>query len=167
MKTSVLHEIHKLQQMTVSELQLKWRELYGEETRSRNRTYLWRRLAWRVQEIAHGGLSDAAKQRIEELAPDGFTPARTPQDAIRAALLKHEDRNASRPTRTARDPRLPSPGTVLTRQYHGREIRVVTLEDGFEWEGQRYGSLSAVAKAVTGAKWNGLLFFGITKRRRS
>ena len=60
-----------------------------------------------------------------------------------------------------------SPGTVLTREYHGQEIRVVALEDGqFEYDGQVFTSLSAVAKAVTGTKWNGRLFFGLTKRRR-
>ena len=62
--------------------------------------------------------------------------------------------------------RLPTPGTVLTRRYHGHEIRVVTLDDGFEWEGRHFRSLSAVASAVTGAKWNGLLFFGLTQRKR-
>ena len=61
---------------------------------------------------------------------------------------------------------MPSPGTVLSREYHGREIRVVTLPDGFEWDGQHYGSLSAVARAVTGSKWNGRLFFGLTTRKR-
>ena len=65
-----------------------------------------------------------------------------------------------------RDPRHPSPGTILSRQYHGREIRVVVLDDGFEHDGQHYGSLSALARAVTGARWNGRLFFGLTKRTR-
>ncbi len=55
---------------------------------------------------------------------------------------------------------------MLTRQYHGREIRVLTLDDGFEWNGQHFGSLSAVARAITGAKWNGRLFFNLTTRKR-
>jgi hypothetical protein len=54
----------------------------------------------------------------------------------------------------------------LTRQYHGREIRVLTLDDGFEWDGQHFRSLSAVARAITGAKWNGRLFFNLTTRKR-
>ncbi len=153
MQTSVLREINRLRQMTVAELRQEWERLYGEPTHSRNRDQLWKRLAWRVQELAHGGLSDRAKARLEEWAP--------------ALPTNPKSVAAPKPSPTkVRDLRLPTCGTVLTRQYHGREIRVLTLEDGFEWEGRRYGSLSAVAWAVTGQKWNGLLFFGLTQRKR-
>ncbi len=162
-ETSVIRRIHRLQQMTVGDLRLEWLELYGEPTRSRNRDYLWRRLAWRVQELAHGGLSDTAKVRIDELAPDSFARARTPLNGNGAASA---DGRRDHQPRDRRDPRLPSPGTVLTRQYKGQQIRVTALDDGFEWDGRRYGSLSAVARAVTGQKWNGWLFFGLTKRKR-
>jgi len=104
----------------------------------------------------------AAKQRIAELAPASFVRARVPAEFQPPA----EPGPAEQPPRTVRDPRLPSPGTVITRQYHGREIRVVVIEDGVEWDGRQFGSLSAVAKAVTGQKWNGRLFFGLTQRRR-
>ncbi len=65
-----------------------------------------------------------------------------------------------------RDLRLPSPGTVLTREYRGRELRLLVLDDGFELDGQRFGSLSEAARHVTGSRWNGKLFFGLTKRNR-
>jgi len=159
MESSVIRRIHALRQMTVGELRIEWQKLYGEPTRSRNRDYLWKRLAWRVQELAHGGLSDRAKQRIEELAPDSFVRARTPNVAVPAT-------DPAPVRRPQRDPRLPSPGTLLTRQYHGNEIRVLVLDNGYEWEGQHYRSLSAVARAVTGQRWNGLLFFGLTERKR-
>jgi hypothetical protein len=55
------------------------------------------------------------------------------------------------------------PGTVLTRDYKGRTIRVLVLTDGFEWEGDRYKSLTAVTQAVTDKHWNGLHFFGLRK----
>jgi Protein of unknown function (DUF2924) len=158
MESTLLSEINRLRSMSVAELRVCWRELYGEESRSNNRDFLWRRLAWRLQERRLGGLSDRARQRLEQLAPDGFIRARTPSVAVDVA----NPVPASKP----RDVRLPSPGTVLTRQYRGREIRVVTLADGFEWDGQRYGSLSEVARAVTGARWNGRLFFGLTERKR-
>ncbi len=164
METTLIRRIHRLQQMTVGDLRLEWLKLYGEPTRSRNKQFLWRRLAWRVQELAHGGLSDAAKAKIDELTPDSFARARIPQNGNDVASA---DRRRHHQPRDQRDPRLPAPGTVLTRQYKGREIRVVTLDDGFEWDGRRYGSLTAVAKAVTGQKWNGRLFFGLTKRKRS
>jgi Protein of unknown function (DUF2924) len=148
----------------VGELRLKWRELYGEDTRSGNRDYLWRRLAWRLQELAYGGLSERAKARIAELSqgddlrmlpPRGWQPLTEPGQGPRSA-------GTSGPVK---DPRLPRPGTVLSRRYHGQEIRVTVLDKGFEWNGNCYRSLSALAREVTGQKWNGLLFFGLTKRR--
>ncbi len=159
MDLSITAQIAALRGMTVAELQGEWFQLYGQPTKSRNRDYLWKRLSWRIQELACGGLTDTAKQRIEELAPEGFVRARTPNVAPPAA-------DPAKPAAPHRDPRLPSPGTVLTRQYHGNEIRVLALDDGFEWEGQHYRSLSAVARAVTGQRWNGLLFFGLTERKR-
>src|SRR5215470_13984487 len=103
--------------MPVAELRLEWRRLYGEETRSRNRDYLWKRLAWRVQELAYGGLDEATKQRLAELAPEGFVRARRPSGF-------DPDKLISTPA-PRRDDRLPTPGTVLTRQWHGAEIRVL------------------------------------------
>ncbi len=160
MPGTLIQQINKLRTMSVGELRDEWFKLYGEATRSRNKQYLWRRLAWRVQELAYGGLSDRTKARLGELAPDKFRRARTP-DAVPGL-------ESTRPTsrKSRRDPRLPARGTLLTRQYHGQEIRVHVLDDGFEWDGQTFGSLSAIAKAVTGQHWNGRLFFGLTKRKR-
>jgi len=159
METTLLREIRRIQQLSVDELQTEWSRLYdGEACRSRNRPYMVKRLCWRLQERRYGGLSDRARARLEELAPDGFQRARTPSVG--------RDVAAPAPVKPVRDIRLPSPGTVLTRPYRGREIRVVTLADGFEWDGRRFGSLSEVARAVTGARWNGRLFFGLTERKR-
>ncbi len=160
MADNVLRRIHALRQMSVAELRREWERLYGEPTRSRNRDYLWRRLAFRAQELANGGLSDRAKARINDLAPNQFT--RTPREALDAAVAA----NVPETSKSKRDPRLPAPGSVLTRQYHGREIRVLTLDDGFEWNRQHFSSLSAVARTITGAKWNGRLFFNLTTRKR-
>src|SRR5262245_609672 len=156
---NVIAEINRLRSMTVGELRERWLELYGEPSRSRNRDYLWRRLAWRIQELQYGGLSDRAKARIEELAPDGFVRARTPSHAVPPPT----PRNVLHIT----DPRRPTPGTVLTRQWHGQEVRVLVVDDGFEWDGRRYRSLSEVARAITGQRWSGPLFFGLRKRQRS
>lgn len=162
MEKSMLREIHRLREMTVGELRLEWERLYGEPTRSRNRDYLWRRLAWRVQELAHGGLSDRAKQRIEELAPDDFIRARTPAVAAEEGPQVVPEAQP----RTRRDPRLPAPGTVIVREYRGRELRLLVLDDGFELDGVRYGSLSEAARAATGSHWNGKLFWGIVQRKQ-
>jgi hypothetical protein len=160
-ETTTLGEINRLRQMSVADLQTEWLRLYGEPARSRNRDFLFRRLAWRVQELQHGGLSDHAKQRLAALAPSDLIPHHAPQDRARAS----NDPQVA-PVQPHRDPRLPSPGAVLTRIYRGKEIRVLTLDDGFEWDGRQFRSLSAVAKAVTGAKWNGRLFFQLTTRSR-
>src|SRR2546422_151142 len=112
------------------------------------RGYLWRRLAWRVQELAYGGLSERAKARIADLNREDdlrFLPPRgwSPSTVAAPAPTSGQDRAP------VRDPRLPAPGAILIRQYHGQEIRVTVLEKGFEYQGRPYRSLSAVAHAVT------------------
>ncbi len=166
MDTTVIRRIHVLRRMSVAELRAEWERLYGEPTRSRNRDYLFRRLAWRVQETEHGGLSDRARARIEELAPDSLTRARTPREALDAAVAVIQPKPVDRASGPKRDPRLPAPGTVITRTYRGRELRLLVLDDGFELDGVHYRSLSEAARAVTGSRWNGLLFFGLTERKR-
>ncbi len=159
MGASILSQIANLQRLSVAELQGEWLRLYGEPTRSRNKNYLWKRLSWRVQELANGGLSDDARKRINELDAEGFIRARTPNVAAPAADPER---------RPARDPRLPSPGTVITKQYKGRELRVVVRDDGVEFDGTMYGSLTELTKVITGCKSiNGKLFFGLTQRKRS
>ena len=165
METTLLGEIQRIQRLSVSELQAEWSRLYnGEACRSRNRTFLMKRLCWRIQELAHGGLSDHARARIGELAPDTFDRDRTPREALDAAVAANHPKSTPGPKR---DPRLPAPGTVITRTYRGRELRLLVLDDGFELDGVHYRSLSEAARAVTGSRWNGRLFFGLTERKRS
>jgi len=166
-QATVTAQIAALQRMTVGQLREKWRELYrGEETRSFNRVYLWRRLAWRVQELAYGGLSGRARARIAELNKGDdlrFLPPRTWNPEV----LLTQDAPSQQERRPIRDPRLPSPGAILTRLYHGHEIRVTVLEKGFEWQGRPYRSLSAIAREITGTRWNGVYFFGLAARRKA
>jgi hypothetical protein len=163
-QASVIAQIEALKGMTVSQLRLKWRELYGDDTRSCNRVYLWRRLAWRVQELAYGGLSERAKARLAELNRDDdlrMLPPRGWKNALEAVTARASNAYCG----PVKDPRLPKPGAVLSRQYRGHDIQVTVSDKGFDWEGRPYRSLSAVAHAVTGQKWNGLLFFGLTNRK--
>jgi hypothetical protein len=143
--------------MSPAELRTKYQEVFGEATRSGNKHFLVKRLAWRLQSEAEGGLSERARRRAAELARDAdirTTMPRAPQKSIGPA---------SQPvaSRIARSSSLPMPGTVLTRQYKGRTIEVTVLANGVEWDGQVYRSLTAVAKAITGSHWNGRLFFGL------
>lgn len=96
---------------------------------------------------------------MESLDPLGKLAARA-----RGGGSDVPSRSEGQPAR--RDVRLPKPGDVLSRSYKGREITVRVLEAGFEYEGRRFRSLSAIAEAVTGAHWSGLLFFGIVRQER-
>jgi hypothetical protein len=151
---NVQRELVALDAMTVGELAEKYRAVFGIPTRSRNREYLRKHLAWRMQERAEGGLSPRALERIEQLAPQA--PVRW-----RERVAKQEDVACSAPatTRPGRDPRLPPPGTVLTRAHDGIEHRVTILADGFEYQGKRHRSLSQIARLITGTSWNGYTFF--------
>ncbi len=157
---SVLGRIHALRQRNVAELRCEWEPLYNEPTHSRNKDDLYRRLAWRIQELQQGGLSSNARARIDELAPDSFIRARAPQlpqDAPRASETARKPR---------RDLRLPSTGTVIVKTYKGQELRLVVYDDHFELDGQSFRSLSEAARHVTGSRWNGPLFWGLTRRHR-
>ena len=118
------------------------------------------RIAWRMQANAEGGLSERALRRAEELANDADVRLTPPRWATATTL----DRPAATrvvPVAVPQDPRLPLPGSQVTRQYKGRTIAVTVLADGFEYLGERYRSLTAVAKAVTGSHMNGFRFFGL------
>ena len=147
-----------LETMTMRELREAWLEVFGYATPSHNHAYLRKKIAWRIQEIAEGGLSPRALRRIEELAPlapirhRGFpAPVATP---------------LATPARTAppRDARLPPVGETIRRVYKGATHEVIVRDDGFEYGGTKYTSLSAIAKAITNTAWNGLVFFGLAER---
>jgi Protein of unknown function (DUF2924) len=151
-------ELAALRRMSPAQLRAKYLEVFGESSRSGNKDFLFKRLAWRMQSLVEGTLSDRARQRAEELARDADIRMTMPK-------LRSTTPNAPKsvlPAPTMHDKSLPIPGTMLVRQYRGQTISVQVLANGFEWEGQVYRSLSAVAKKVTGSHWNGRLFFGLT-----
>lgn len=153
MTTSIENQLAALHVMTVRELRAKYAEVFGDETRTHHKRHLIRLIAWRIQELAEGGLSERARQRAAELARDADVRIRPPADF-----------NVGKPAPGAacvNDSRLPSVGTAIVRQYKGRQLEVTVLVDGFEYDGQRYRSLSAVAKAISGAHCNGFRFFGL------
>ena len=154
-----------LGRMTVAQLREKYLEVFGEPSRSGNRDFLFKRVAWRVQSLAEGTLSERARRRAEELARDADIRTTLPRPPNHASADAKTNALPA-PKVTAHD-RLPLPGTVLTRKYRGRQVEAKVLPNGFEYDGQVYRSLSAVAKAVTGSHWNGHLFFGLTTLKRS
>ncbi len=157
MQLNVARELALLRRMPVAELRDKYAEVFGEATRTKNRPWLVKRIAWRLQALAEGDLSERARRRAEELARDADLRLRPAAEAGLAPAP--EERTATRTLPFKPDERLPMAGTVLTRHYKGEDLQVRVLPDGFEFEGKIYGSLSAVARAITGSHCNGYLFF--------
>jgi hypothetical protein len=153
-------EIEALSRMTVGQLRQKYTEVFGEESRSNHKQFLFRRIAWRIQALAEGGLSDRARRRALEIANDADLRIRAPRTMFGRDVTLDPKLSVSRKVAGDLDSRLPPPGSFLEREYNGRRVIVKVLVDGFEFEGQRFRSLSAVAREVTGTKWNGFLFFG-------
>ena len=134
-----------LEALTTADLQIEWRRLYRAMPPTRlSRDLLIRGVAYKVQEQAHGGLSLGTKRRLRSLAEGADQRGRVA--AAPAVALK--------------------PGTKLVREWHGHAHMVSVLDDGFEYQGERYPSLTRIARRITGAHWSGPLFFGISKRRR-
>ena len=163
MNPAVNAAIEQLRGLTVAALKIRFRELFGEESKSSNKQFLFRRIAWRMQANAEGDLSERARRRASEIASDADLRTRAPKGFVTETPCDGE-RSVGH-SRPQRDWRLPAPGTLLTRRLEDRQIVVKVLGDGFEYESRRYRSLSAIAREVTGTRWNGLLFFGLTERR--
>ena len=145
---TVAIEIAALAAKSTAELSAQYESLYGRPPRYRSPTWLRKRLAFRLQENAFGGLSRTARAALNAMKTDIALPAapRTEPERARGELR---------------------PGTVLQREWRGQQIRVEVTNDGFGWDGKTYGSLSAVALAVTGTKWNGKLFFNLVARKKA
>ena len=143
MTDSIAARIAALPKTPTSELKQMWRELFDREPPGFSRNYLISRLSYRLQELHFGGLRPATRAKLDALA-DALDP--------KVARQRVVDR--------------PVVGTRLVRQWQSTEHHVVVLADGFEWEGRRYQSLSAVARAITGTRWNGPAFFGLRSGKR-
>jgi len=162
MEINVGKEVAALGRMTVGELRTRYAEVFGETTNAHHKLWLVRRIIWRMQAMANGDLSERARQRARELANDADLRVSAPKPIKAGATATTTDHN--KPTlRIAGDRRLPMPGSVITREYKGRTLQVRVQKQGFEFEGETYKSLSAVAKAITGSHCNGYLFFRLLK----
>jgi hypothetical protein len=136
-----------LKTMPAPELRKQWRDLFETDPPPFNRRYLESRLAYRIQELAYGGLKPETIRRLEKLGEDLDGGRKT----------KRQVRADSRPIA----------GTRLIREYQGVEHCVTVRNTDFEYQGRPYKSLSAVARAITGTQWNGLTFFGLKSGRRA
>ena len=142
----ILARLTALKSMSVNDLKAEWQALFNAPAPNNSRTFLESRLAYRIQELTYGGPDKQTRRLLDLLA-----------DEVEGTL-----------TRKAQiaDPRNPVVGTKLIREWDGTAHTVTVLKEGFEWGGQRYKSLSAVARAITGTRWNGYRFFGLRERKR-
>jgi hypothetical protein len=159
---NVSKEIAALKRMTVPDLRRKYAEVFAENTTSRHKEFLIRRIVWRLQANEEGGLSERARERAKEIAADSdvrltapltMVSAEAGPSKVAAIELSHEER-------------LPMPGAVITRRYKGEVVEVRVLPHGFEHEGEVYRTLSAVAQKITGTHWNGYHFFRLGRKGR-
>ncbi len=160
MSPAVEAAIEALPDMTVNELREEYRRVFGEATASRHKLWLVRRIAWRIQANAEGGLSERALARAKELVNEAdirLTPPRTVKGPVARACSRTKDAPISNTPRLV-------PGAMLRREWKGEVYQVRVLEDGFELAGEHHRTLSAVARVITGSKWNGYVFFGLKKR---
>lgn len=130
-----------------SQLKAQWRDLFASEPPAFNRRYLETRLAYRIQELAYGGLKPETVRRLEALGED------------------LDGGNVAR--RRIRHDLTPIIGTRLIREWQGVEHVVTVTANGFEWQGRPYKSISSVARAITGTRWSGWVFFGLKNSRKS
>jgi hypothetical protein len=142
MKDNVIAELAALKKMTVNELKAKWRKIMDSEPQTFNRSYLESRLAHRIQILAYGDLKPETKRRLDQLR----------ESMTSGAPFKPHDKYR------------PPSGAVLVREHKGVEHRVKVLPDGFEYEGRKWRSLTAVASHIAGVHWNGPMFFGLRRK---
>ena len=155
MELNIVNEVATLQRLSVGQLRQHFADLFGETTKASNRTWLVKRIVWRMQALAEGDLSERARRRAAELARDADLRLNSPRRQTTATTAAPEPVPIAAPV----DQRLPPPVTILARPYKGQLVQVQVLTEGFAYAGRVYPSLSAVAKAVTGSHTNGFLFF--------
>jgi len=144
--STVLARLAALKRMSVRELKAEWQSLYGEAAPNNSRVFLEIRLGYRLQELTYGGI-DRDTRRVLDLLADEVEglPRRKSQIA---------------------DPRNPVVGTRLIRNWDGVAHTITVLNDGFDWQGRKFKSLSAIAREITGTRWNGYRFFGLRESKR-
>lgn len=170
---SMALQIHQLTGLSIRELREKYQEVWGESTSSRNKQYLIKKIAWRMREENKNGISEAARKRALEIANPAdlrVRPSKGFDRELADLMEKGKEESITSKSKdnssilTYWDSRLPAPGSIITKEYKGENIEVIIHgARQFEYNGQMYRSLSAIAKEITGTNYNGFLFFGLTK----
>ena len=137
--------------------------MFGAEPESSHRQFLFRKIAWHLQAEAEGGLPESVRELARAIAQDVPLRNRVITNAAKRRAGLPIEQTATTTITPDHDSRLPMPGGVIVKQFRGETIVVKVIDQGFEYGDRRYMSLSAIAQEITGTKWNGFLFFGLTK----
>jgi hypothetical protein len=168
MDPEIAKEVAALPRLSFADLRARYAELFHEPTRAGNRAWLVRRIAWRLQALAEGDLSDRARQYAAQIANDADLRLLPPKATLPAASKATAKPATPKPVSPQQpDRRLPQPGSLITRVYKGQTLQVEVLPSGFAYQGTVYPSLSAVAKAITGSHVNGFFFFRLHHERNN
>ena len=143
---NTVKQILALQRQPLADLQAQWREIFQQAPPPYQRGYLIQRLAYRIQELAYGGLSPKSRRQLTKLGDHLAKHGQLPQQS-----------GDNRPVE----------GTRLVREYQGQSHEVLVAREAFIYDGKPYKSLSAIARAITGTRWNGHIFFGLKKKSQS
>jgi Protein of unknown function (DUF2924) len=161
-----LPEIADLPRLNAEQLQAVHLELFGAKHPIANCQHLRRKIAWHVQAAEEGGLAESVREYAIAVARGSQLRVRIAEGASRRRGGIPADRCTTTSVVSTHDSRVPLPGSLVVRQYKDRTLVVKVLDDGFEYEGRRFNSLSAIALEVTGTRWNGFAFFGLDKEAR-
>lgn len=141
---AIVRELNRIRSLGLEELRVEWRRLYHSEPPKISRDLLVLALGYRVQELEHGGLGKSTRRKLQTIAK----------------TLRTTGRVGSTPSLSLK------PGARLVREWHGRAHTVTVTEDGFQYAGTSYPSLTTIAKKITGAHWSGPRFFGLLSAER-
>ena len=165
-KRSRLPEIADLPRMTSPQLQAVHRELFGAEHSVANCQHLRRKIAWHLQALQDGGLPESVRQYAIAIARGTELRVRISENAARRLAQVPLEQTTTTTVIQTRDARLPMPGSLIVKKYKAETVVVKVLNHGFEYDGRRFASLSAIAGEITGTRWNGFAFFGLEKEER-
>jgi hypothetical protein len=165
-KQGKMPQIGDLPRMNAQQLQAVHRELFGTEHAIANCQHLRRKIAWHLQAAKDGSLPESARQYAIAIARGTELRLRISENAARRLAQIPLDQTATTAVVQTGDARLPMPGSLIVKTYKAETIVVKVLIDGFEYDGRRFSSLSAIAGEITGTHWNGFVFFGLEKEAR-
>ncbi|MCL4486739.1 MAG: DUF2924 domain-containing protein [Chloroflexi bacterium] len=166
MKPRPLPTVADLPRLNAAQLQATHRLMFGAEHPIANCQHLRRKIAWHLQAEKEGGLPEVVRQRAIAIARDVPLRVRIAENLSKRPREIPADQALTSTVVQTRDARLPMPGSLIAKKYKDRTLVVKVLDDGFEYEGRRFRSLSNIAAEITGTHWNGFAFFGVDKEAR-